>query len=94
MNGGIFRVEWIDADTIELTPMDKMFPPTDEAPPLSPILKYFKYEHLPPSLQAVSRPFCDLAFQLERELPICPEKSTALRKLLEAKDCAVRCLVP
>lgn len=59
-------------------------------PERSPILRYFTYEHLPENLQMVSRPFCRLANDLEDTLPKGPEKSTALRKLLEAKDAAVR----
>jgi len=55
-----------------------------------PILRYFSYLHLPPNLQQVSKPFADLAAQLAEELPNNEETSTALRKLLEAKDCAVR----
>ncbi len=55
-----------------------------------PILRYFEYDHLPEALQEFSKPFCDLAHQLALELPYCPETSAALRKLLEAKDCAVR----
>ena len=56
----------------------------------SPILKYFKYDHLPEKLQAVSRPFGELAEQIEATIPNGPEKSAGLRKLLEAKDCIVR----
>jgi hypothetical protein len=55
-----------------------------------PISQYFAYEHLPPHLQEVSKPFCELARQIEDTLPPGPETTTALRKLLEAKDCAVR----
>ena len=55
-----------------------------------PILEYFAYKHLPPSLQAVSKPFCDLAELMAKELPNNPETSAGLRKLLEAKDCMVR----
>ena len=55
-----------------------------------PILQHFTYEHLPPHLQEVSKPFCDLARQLADTLPSCAELSAGLRKLLEAKDCAVR----
>ena len=55
-----------------------------------PLLKWFRYEHLPAALQAVSRPFADLAHQVARELPENDESREALRKLLEAKDCAVR----
>ena len=56
----------------------------------SPIIKYFEYGHLPPVLQEVSGPICDLAKQIDAELPECAEKSAGLRKLLEAKDCFVR----
>ena len=48
---------------------------------------------LPPHLQAVSKPFGDLAEQLVTTLPRNPERTVALRKLLEAKDAAVRALV-
>ena len=54
------------------------------------LLQFFKYEHLPEELQKVSKPFCDMAHQLAKNLPSNPESTTALRKLLEAKDCAVR----
>ena len=53
-------------------------------------IKYFEYGHLPPHLQAVSKPIGELAKQLEAELPDGPEKSAGMRKLLEAKDCFVR----
>lgn len=56
----------------------------------SPIMEFFVYTHLPEHLQVISRPFGELAEQLEATLPSNAEKSTALRKLLEAKDCAVR----
>jgi len=56
----------------------------------SPILRYFVYDHLPEKLQDVSKAFSILAHAIEETLPVGPEKSTALRKLLEAKDAAVR----
>jgi len=56
-------------------------------------MQFFAYEHLPMHLQEVSKPFGDLARQLDQSLPNNPEKSTALRKLLEAKDCAVRAVL-
>lgn len=73
--------------------------------PRDDIMKYFKYAHLPGDLQAVSRPFCELAEALvapadERgmktlpALPRNPERTVALRKLLEAKDAAVRSILP
>lgn len=57
------------------------------------LLQFFAYAHLPDHLQAVSRPFSELAHAIARDLPRNPERTTALRKLLEAKDCAVRALV-
>lgn len=54
------------------------------------LLQFFEYGHLPAHLQAISKPFGDLANQLCDTLPKNPERTTALRKLLEAKDCAVR----
>lgn len=70
------------------------------------ILQFFAYEHLPPELAAVSKPFCQLAHALvegfplnhahellAEPLPRNPERTVALRKLLEAKDAAVRALI-
>jgi hypothetical protein len=55
-----------------------------------PILQFFAYAHLPPHLGDVSRPFCELANHTVQTLPRNPERTVALRKLLEAKDAAVR----
>lgn len=57
------------------------------------LLQFFAYEHLPPHLQTVSKPFGDLARSLVESLPSNAERTVALRKLLEAKDCAVRALL-
>lgn len=57
---------------------------------MDPLLQFFSYSHLPEHLQAHSKPFGDLALHLCETLPQNPERTTALRKLLEAKDCAVR----
>ena len=54
------------------------------------LMQFFAYEHLPEHLQAISKPFGELAKKIVEDLPSNPERSTALRKLLEAKDCAVR----
>lgn len=54
------------------------------------LLKYFEYSHLPPKLQEVSKPICELAHQLDKLLPDGPEKTVGMRKLLEGKDCFVR----
>lgn len=57
------------------------------------IIQFFAYEHLPPHLQAVSKPFGALARSLVETLPRNPERTVALRKLLEGKDAAVRALL-
>lgn len=56
----------------------------------TPIMKFFKYDHLPQKLQAVSKPIAELASIMDQYLPDGPEKTAGLRKLLEAKDCFVR----
>ncbi len=60
----------------------------------SPIMQFFKYQHLKAEgLRDCSRRFAELADWVESALPDGPEKSVALRKLLEGKDCAVRSLL-
>lgn len=54
------------------------------------IEQFFAYAHLPVSLQEVSKPFCELAQEIIKNLPRNPERTVALRKLLESKDAAVR----
>lgn len=61
----------------------------DDYPKYS-IMRFFAYDHLPPHLKAVSESFCELACEMAENLPGCAETSAGLRKLLEAKDCAVR----
>jgi hypothetical protein len=55
-----------------------------------PLLQFFQYRHLPSELQSFSAPFSDMADWIVKMLPRNPERTVALRKLLEAKDCAVR----
>lgn len=57
------------------------------------IAQFFAYEHLPDHLKSVSRPFCDLAEKIIASLPRNPERTVALRKLLEAKDAAIRAMI-
>jgi len=58
-------------------------------PATAQTLAYFTYDHLPESLQVISRPFCELA-QHVADTVQGPQATIALQKLLEAKDCAVR----
>ena len=57
-------------------------------------MKYFEFLHLPTELQKVSKPFAELAdkiYQRAYERKANQHESLiAIRKLLEAKDCAVR----
>ena len=57
------------------------------------LLQFFTYAHLPAHLQAVSKPFAELANKIVEAVPSNPERNAALRKLLEAKDCAVRAVL-
>lgn len=56
------------------------------------LMQFFKYDHLPQQLQVVSKPFGELADKIV-VLPKNSERTVALRKLLEAKDCAVRAMI-
>lgn len=57
------------------------------------ILQFFAWNHLPENLQTVSRPFSELAYWIVGTLPRNPERTVALRKLLESKDAAVRAAI-
>lgn len=62
-------------------------------PSTQAILRYFEYAHLPENLQFVSEPFHRLAHAVAENYEGA-EATTCLRKLLEAKDCAVRAALP
>lgn len=68
--------------------MEEDTDPTAEEIAAEPLLQLFKHMHLRPELRSISQPFGVLARQVAK-LPRNPERSTALRKLREAKDCAV-----
>jgi ferritin-like protein len=57
------------------------------------MMQFFTFAHLPSHMQEVSKAFADLAQKMDETLPENAEKTTALRKLLEAKDCAVRATI-
>lgn len=54
------------------------------------ILQYFRYDHLPPALQEVSKAYAELAWREAAAGKAPAEVAAGLRKLLEAKDCFVR----
>ncbi|MEV8042470.1 hypothetical protein AB0P02_01315 [Streptomyces griseoluteus] len=57
-------------------------------PAVERMLKNFRYDHLPPALQKVSKPFHDLAHQLAETLSG-PEVTKALDSLWESKNWTV-----
>ena len=59
----------------------------------NPMMQFFDFSHLPANLREVSKSFHNLAVEIDAYLPNNPEKTVALRKLLEAKDCAVRAVI-
>lgn len=54
------------------------------------MLKWFVFEHLPEPLKEVSFHFSELARVVCSLVEPGPERTVALRKLLESKDAAVR----
>jgi len=66
---------------------------TDRHPSTVAVARHFAFDHLPEHLAKVSRHFHDLAAKLLTELPDSTELTVVLRKLLEAKDSAVRAAV-
>lgn len=74
--------------------MSEIHPPpsefTAEQLGADPIVRFFHYKHLPEKLQATSYAFFKLAAHVIDTVPRNAERTVALRKLLEAKDAAVR----
>lgn len=80
-----------DKITNEIHPSPQEF--TEEEIKQDHILQFFHYAHLPEFLRDRSKPFCVLARQIIDTTPRNPERTAALRKLLEAKDANVRAFV-
>lgn len=66
----------------------------DYIPPVKQLLRFFAFGHLPVKLQPVSAEFNALAYWIADNVPDSAEKTVSLRKLLEAKDAAVRACIP
>lgn len=56
----------------------------------SPILKHFENKHLVDRIREVCKPIAEAAKIIDETMPDSAEKTTCLRKLLEATDCLVR----
>lgn len=103
------RLSASDPDSPVMEPVPDILASSDRTPRQQHdyLLQFFAYDHLPPNLSMVSKPFCELAHAMVLgdntqesgtctfggPLPSNPERTVALRKLLEAKDCAVRALI-
>ena len=61
-------------------------------PSTSHLIQFFDHSHLPDHLAKISSKFAALAFEVATG-PENPETTESVRKLLEAKDCAVRALI-
>lgn len=57
------------------------------------IMRFFNYAHLPHSLATISKPFCELAWDMHDKLADGEQKEFCLLQLLVAKDAAVRTAV-
>lgn len=72
--------------------LDAEITPEDVA--AEPMLQFFGWSHLPPHLQPRSALFGRMALELVKTTPRNPERTVALRKLLESKDAGVRAHLP
>lgn len=54
------------------------------------MMKWFEFAHLPDHLKETSSFFWDVACKVVATVEPGPERTVSLRKLLEAKDAAVR----
>lgn len=89
---GVFG-QFLDDNFEELKMKDEPMNEQKVTEPEERLLKWFAYEHLPEHLQIHSQPFHVLATIIVDRIQPGPERTVALRKLLEAKDAAVRAVV-
>lgn len=54
------------------------------------MMKWFAYTHLPDHILPVGKKFYELAHHITATIETGPERTVALRKLLESRDAAVR----
>jgi hypothetical protein len=62
-------------------------------PEVGLLMRWFEHGHLAGPLQPIVQTFGALAAQLVENLADDPELTACLRKLIEAKDCAVRAAI-
>ena len=78
------------AQSDQMPPLPKI---TDEMIEAESMLRWFSYDHLPAGLKMASVVFAASAVAVVELIPRSAERTVCLRKLLEAKDCAVRGLL-
>lgn len=83
-SGGMFAVNLFES----IEPLKEEPKPMPER-----MLSWFSYDHLPDHLKPTSKAFFKLAEEVVLTVRPGPERTVALRKLLEAKDAAVRAVV-
>lgn len=67
---------------------------TEMHPAVAGVLRFFTYDHLPKRAQQISKKYADVAQWAAKEKDLDgPELTVSLRKLLEAKDAAVRAAI-
>ena len=76
---------------INRQPIDLAPPQHKEAP--EPMMKWFIAEHPMKELQPVCDIFCDAATRIVGTIDPGVERTVALRKLVEAKDAAIRAFI-
>lgn len=57
------------------------------------MMKWLSTEHLPEELQTIVYQYRGLGEYICNAIPAGPERTVALRKLVESKDCAVRAII-
>lgn len=55
-------------------------------------LQFFRTDSIAPAAVPAGKAFFELARQLVDTLPANPESTVAMRKLMEARDCAIRAI--
>lgn len=72
-----------------MEPNRLVVPPKEE----ERMLRWLAVGHLPLQLQPIVRHYRQLADYIVSNIPSGPERTVALRKLVESKDCAVRAII-
>lgn len=83
------RLDLVELSVVPLGPGPGLPQPQPMHPQVSHLLQFFEFAHLPGNLQQISVRFRETACWVADNLEG-PEATVCLRKLLEAKDCAVR----